>query len=169
MINLFAALLLGLSALLLKFVYTSNQKSSKLEKIELIIHKDINFVMKSIIYLGLLLTILESIYRLYTSDFTAIHISKTIFLITLFYFLYYINLAKIYFSRESIIYGNGNFEYSKIKEVLWFDSGFSIIYDYKGSLKRYSFMIDMKYKDQINEIFNSKKVKSKNVKIKMSR
>lgn len=161
MSNLIAALILALSALLLKFVYSSKKRSDAIVEPELVIEKNINTVVQFIVYAGAAMSVLEAGFRLYSSTFTVFHGSKTVFFLTFFYFLYYINVAKIYFSTDAIVYGNGDFKYEEIKEVMWFDSGFAITYEYKKMDKRYSFMIDMDHKDDINSIFDKNKVRRK--------
>lgn len=156
MINLLAALILALSALLLKFVYSGNKLSSSINEPILVISKKINVVVQFIIYAGLIMALVEVGFRLYGSTLTLFHATKTLFFLTFFFFLHYINAAKIYFSNDVIIYGNGEFKYKEIKEIIWFDSGFAINYKIKDNYKRYSFMIDMIHKDEINDIFDKK-------------
>ncbi|MGB3367853.1 MAG: hypothetical protein WBA54_10210 [Acidaminobacteraceae bacterium] len=159
MSNLIAALILALSALLLKFVYSSKKRSDNIEEPLLVISKNVNVVVQFIVFAGIIMAVVEAGFRLYSSTFTLFHGTKTLFFLTFFYFLYYINVAKIYFSNDAIVYGNGDFKYNEIKDVMWFDSGFAITYEYKKNDKRYSFMIDMQHKDDINSIFDKNRVK----------
>lgn len=148
--------MIAITLFCLIFIFVGTFKSKSVKKPMLVIDRKANIITVFIVIMGLLFSVTEIGFRIYKSNIDAFSIIKSIFLIVIFVWIYYLSIAKIYFDKDRIVYGNGEFKYSDMIDMFWFDRGFAITCKVKKSQRKFNFVVDMRYKDQIKDILRKK-------------
>lgn len=148
--------MIAITLFCLMFIFVGTFKSKSVKKPMLIIDRKANIITVFIVIMGMLFSVTEIGFRMYKSNLDLFSVTKSVFLIVIFSWIYYLSIAKIYFDKDRIVYGNGEFKYSDMVDMFWFDRGFAITCNVKKNQKKFNFVVDMKYKDQIKVILRKK-------------
>lgn len=145
-----------ISLFCLMFIFVGSVKSKSVKKPMLIIERKANIITTFIVVMGFIFSLTEIGFRIYKGNLDMFSVIKTLCLLIIFVWIYYLSVAKIYFDNDRIVYGNGEFKYKDMIDMFWFDRGFAITCNVKSSQKKFNFVVDMRHKEDIKDVLRKK-------------